>query len=121
MKKRKLFSYVCFSIWLQARSIHAAVDPAGSLILEEILFFNAEYQDACPTEGTAFDSNFDDTSGSLCSAYWVGLKTKSIKKTNIEPHHTNCYNYFVPALFVRSQCERTMQSMWFSTKVILPG
>jgi hypothetical protein len=45
------------------------------------MFFSAEYQDACPTEGTAFDSNFDDTSGSLCSAYWVGLKTKSIKKS----------------------------------------
>jgi len=62
MKKRKLFSYVCFSIWLQARSIHAAVDPARSLILEDILFArfysDAQYQDACPTEGTAFDSNF---------------------------------------------------------------
>ena len=81
----------------------------------------SEYQDACPTEGTAFDSNFQDQSGSLCSAYWVGLKTKSIKKSKQVTHNTNCLDHFVPALFLRSQCEQVTATMWFSNKVTLPG
>jgi len=61
--------------------------------------------DNCPTEGTAFDSNAQDVSlASLCSYYWVGAKTKSIKKTQNWSAATGCLDYFVPFISRLNQC-----------------
>ena len=72
MKRKKQVLKICLSFLFLARTL-----LAQSTIMSII-----DNDDDCPTEGTAFDSNYYDGSvGALISFYWVGAKTKSIKKT----------------------------------------
>ena len=72
MKRKKQVLKICLSFLFLARTL-----LAQSTIMSII-----DNDDDCPTEGTAFDSNYQDLSaGELYSFFWVGAKTKSIKNT----------------------------------------
>ena len=77
-----------------ARTIHA--QPQFFTIIDN--------DDSCPTEGTAFDSSNEDYSAiQTYSAFWVGAKTKSIKKTQGLSATSWCLDYFVPFIYWTNQ------------------
>jgi hypothetical protein len=113
MKKRKQLSLICLSILLLIRTVNAQSTFMATL----------DNDDNCPTEGTAFDSNEEDVSlASLCSYYWVGAKTKSIKKTQNLSTATGCLDYFVPFVSRLEQCASggsTEVRLYFDQRVSL--
>ena len=74
-------SFICVKHSVLWASLIISYCLAGSLLGTGPIMYPVENDDNCPTEGTAFDSDKKDTGTERCSAYWIGAKTKSIRKT----------------------------------------